>query len=80
MGWNSWNCWASAVDDQKIRDTAKAIVDSGLINHGWSYVNIDDCWMRKLNTRNSDKVDFSKQGWHLAMVSDDPRRGGPCSR
>lgn len=47
MGWNSWNCWACAVDDDKVRATANAIVDSGLIHHGWSYVNIDDCWMRK---------------------------------
>ncbi len=47
MGWNSWNCWACAVDDEKVRTTAKAMVDSGLINHGWSYINIDDCWMRK---------------------------------
>lgn len=47
MGWNSWNCWACAVDDAKVRATAKAMADSGLINHGWSYINIDDCWMRK---------------------------------
>jgi alpha-galactosidase len=76
MGWNSWNCWARAVDDQKIRDSAKAIVDSGLINHGWSYVNIDDCWMRKLNTQNKDKTDFSKQGWHKTMISDHEVLGG----
>lgn len=47
MGWNSWNCWAEAVDDAKVRDAADAMVNSGLINHGWSHVNIDDCWMVK---------------------------------
>ena len=47
MGWNSWNCWACAVDDAKVRLSAKAMVESGLVNHGWSYINIDDCWMRK---------------------------------
>lgn len=46
MGWNSWNCWACAVTDEKVRATAKAMVDTGLVNHGWSYINIDDCWMR----------------------------------
>lgn len=76
MGWNTWNCWARAIDDQKIRDGAKAIVDSGLINHGWSYINIDDCWMRKLNTNNKDNADFTKQGWHKEMVSDDVILGG----
>ncbi|MBN2492931.1 MAG: alpha-galactosidase, partial [Planctomycetes bacterium] len=44
LGWNSWNCWAHAVDDGKIRATARAMVEKGLIHHGWTYMNIDDCW------------------------------------
>ncbi len=44
MGWNSWNCWADAVTDARVRASADAMVNSGLINHGWTYVNIDDCW------------------------------------
>ncbi len=44
LGWNSWNCFAGAVDDQKVRQAAEAMVKSGLINHGWTYINIDDCW------------------------------------
>jgi alpha-galactosidase len=44
MGWNSWNCWASAVSDAKVRAAADAMVHSGLAAHGFQYVNIDDCW------------------------------------
>jgi alpha-galactosidase len=44
MGWNSWNCFATAVSDEKVRAAADAMVKSGLINHGWTYINIDDCW------------------------------------
>jgi len=44
MGWNSWNCFANAVDDAKVRAAADALVASGLINHSWTYINIDDCW------------------------------------
>ncbi len=44
MGWNSWNCFANAVDDAKVRSAADAMVKSGLIDHGWTYINIDDCW------------------------------------
>jgi alpha-galactosidase len=44
MGWNSWNCFAAAVDDAKVRSAADAMVRSGLIDHGWTYINIDDCW------------------------------------
>ncbi len=54
MGWNSWNCWGCAVDDQKIRAAADAMVSTGLINHGWSYINIDDCWQCGENKREPD--------------------------
>lgn len=47
MGWNSWNCWGLAVSDEKVRSSAKAMVDKGLINYGWSYMNIDDGWEGK---------------------------------
>ncbi len=51
MGWNSWNCWACAVDDPKVRSSADALVTSGLADHGWTYINIDDCWMIQPNTK-----------------------------
>jgi alpha-galactosidase len=44
MGWNSWNSWAVDVDQEKVLESARILVSSGLINHGWSYVNIDDSW------------------------------------
>lgn len=44
LGWNSWNCWADAVDQDKVVRSAKAMISSGLINHGWTYINIDDTW------------------------------------
>ena len=44
MGWNSWNCFGCAVTEEKVRAAADAMAASGLINHGWTYINIDDCW------------------------------------
>ncbi|MDR2147032.1 MAG: putative Ig domain-containing protein [Tannerella sp.] len=44
MGWNSWNCWGEAIDREKVLAAAKAMVETDLINHGWSYINIDDGW------------------------------------
>jgi alpha-galactosidase len=44
LGWNSWNAGGPFVDVAKVRAAAKAMVDKGLIQHGWSYVNIDDAW------------------------------------
>ena len=51
MGWNSWNCWAKAVSDQKVREAADAMVASGLAAHGFQYINIDDCWEGNRNAK-----------------------------
>jgi alpha-galactosidase len=47
MGWNSWNHYAGRVTADIVLANAKAVVDSGLINHGWTYMNIDDTWQGK---------------------------------
>jgi alpha-galactosidase len=47
MGWNSWYVWENHVTDKILRDAAEAMVRSGLINHGYQYINIDDCWAVK---------------------------------
>src|ERR1051326_6204197 len=47
MGWNSWNCWGSKVDADKVLRSARGMAASGLVNHGWSYMNIDDAWQGK---------------------------------
>ena len=44
QGWNSWNHFARNVSAQNVRDAADAMVKSGLIDHGWTYINVDDCW------------------------------------
>ena len=52
MGWNSWNCFAHAVTEKDVKAAADAMVASGLINHGWTYINVDDYWQvhREPNT------------------------------
>lgn len=47
MGWNSWNCWARDVTQEQVLSSARAMVNSGLVNHGWTYINIDDGWQGK---------------------------------
>ena len=44
MGWNSWNCFAHEVSAERVKRAAEALVRSGLANHGWTYVNVDDFW------------------------------------
>ncbi len=47
MGWNSWNCWSGSVSEDKVYQAAEAMVNCGLNEHGWTYVNIDDGWQGK---------------------------------
>ena len=56
MGWNSWNCFASAVTADKVKAAADAMVKSGLINHGWTYINIDDYWEIKPSATNDETL------------------------
>jgi len=44
IGWNGWNSWARNIDREKVIASAKAMVNTGLSNHGWTYINIDDAW------------------------------------
>jgi alpha-galactosidase len=44
MGWNSWNCFGASVTEQDVKKAADAMASSGLVNHGWTYVNVDDYW------------------------------------
>ncbi len=53
MGWNSWNCFAGAVTAERVKSAADALVKSGLINHGWSYINIDDFWQNHRNSKDA---------------------------
>ncbi len=51
MGWNSWNCFAGAVSEEKVKAAADAMVKSGLINHGWNYINVDDFWQNHRDSK-----------------------------
>ena len=44
MGWNSWNCWGNSVSQEKVLSSANAMLEKGLDQYGWSYINIDDGW------------------------------------
>ncbi|XP_022742185.1 alpha-galactosidase 3-like isoform X2 [Durio zibethinus] len=52
MGWNSWNFFACNITEDLIRETADALISTGLADLGYVYVNIDDCW--SATSRNSE--------------------------
>jgi alpha-galactosidase len=44
MGWNSWNKFGCNVDERLIRETADAMLAQGMLEAGYHYLVIDDCW------------------------------------
>lgn len=44
MGWSSWNTFACSIDESLIREIADVMVEKGLLDAGYQYVNMDDCW------------------------------------
>ena len=48
MGWSSWNTFRNHIDEDLIYDTAKAMVNSGLADAGYKYINLDDCWQSSM--------------------------------
>ena len=47
MGWNSWYVHAGNVTQEIMEKSAQAMYDEGLVNFGYTYVNIDDGWAIK---------------------------------
>lgn len=52
MGWNSWNCWGLSVSQERVMSSAQALLDKGLADYGYCYVNVDDAW--EAAERNAD--------------------------
>ena len=48
MGWSSWNTLRNHICEEDILETAKAMKELGLLEAGYRYVNLDDCWHSSL--------------------------------
>ena len=44
MGFNSWNFYHCNIDENTVKAIADAMASSGMLDAGYKYVNIDDCW------------------------------------
>ncbi len=44
MGWNTWNTFASNINEELIMESADAMVKNGYKDAGYEYIVIDDCW------------------------------------
>ena len=47
MGFNTWNTFGPDIDEKTIMETADAMIEKGLLEAGYNYLVIDDCWSEK---------------------------------
>ncbi|MCQ2431170.1 MAG: glycoside hydrolase family 27 protein [Clostridia bacterium] len=56
MGYNTWNTFGTNINAQLIKETADAMVDQGLLDAGYKYLVIDDCWSERQRDPKTDKI------------------------
>jgi alpha-galactosidase len=77
MGWNSWNSFHCDVSAALVEATADAMVASGMKDAGYTYVNIDDCWLLKQRGARGELVpDPAKFPHGIEAVADYVHRKG----
>lgn len=54
MGWNSWYIHYDRVTEATLRAAADQMIQSGMADYGYQYVNIDDCWMVKPGSKDPE--------------------------
>ncbi|XP_006456345.1 hypothetical protein AGABI2DRAFT_228269 [Agaricus bisporus var. bisporus H97] len=52
MGWNTWYAYMCEINETIVLDNAKLVKSLGLLDVGYNYINIDDCYSEK--QRDSD--------------------------
>jgi alpha-galactosidase len=70
MGWNSWNHFACNVSERLIRQTADAMVSSGMRDAGYQYVVIDDCWQLSRDAEGTIVPDPERFPTGIAALAD----------
>ena len=71
MGWNTWNTFGENISEQLIRETADVMVNEGLLDLGYEYLVIDDCWAEKERDENGRLVpDHTKFPNGMKAVAD----------
>ncbi|MEX0982591.1 MAG: glycoside hydrolase family 27 protein [Bacteroidales bacterium] len=66
MGWNSWNAFRDDITEDLIKETADVMIESGLVDAGYVYINIDDGW----NLGSVQEIDLERFPGGINAISD----------
>jgi hypothetical protein len=71
MGWNSWNIFEVNINEKNIKETADAMVSSGMRDAGYQYLVLDDGWMAaKRNSKGELVADPGKFPGGMKAIGD----------
>lgn len=56
MGFNTWNTFGEKINETVIKETADAMVSTGLKDAGYEYLVIDDCWSERERDPETGKI------------------------
>ncbi len=72
LGFNTWNTFGPDISDSVIRETADAMVEKGLLDAGYEYLVIDDCWSLRDRDPETGKIvpDPAKFPFGMRAVAD----------
>jgi alpha-galactosidase len=60
MGWNTWNRFGCDVSEQLVKQTADAMVKSGMRSAGYQFLIVDDCWQVARDTAGNLVADSTR--------------------
>ena len=56
MGFNTWNTFASNINEVVVMQTADTMVKNGMLAAGYNYIVLDDCWALKERSADGNLV------------------------
>jgi alpha-galactosidase len=70
MGWNSWNKFGCDVSEKLLKETADALVTTGMRDAGYQYLVVDDCWQVKRDDKGRIVADPERFPGGMKAVAD----------
>ncbi len=67
MGWNTWNTFGEKISEDMIKESADAMVKNGLLDAGYNYLVIDDCWAKRQRNPETQRMEADPEKFPNGM-------------
>ena len=67
MGWNSWDCYGAAVNEDTVRANADYMA-AFLKPYGWEYIVVDIQWARANAKDHQQRMGLALSPWRIMCI------------